>query len=307
MFCQFGEGYERLSVCIPTPRACRKEVDADGRFDRFFITLEPYPHLNGKHTIFGGLVAGQETLQRIANVPTDRKDRPTVPVLISRCGELERRKKRPTQQPQPNSVSEEPSRDRGRRRRSTDRDVEMEDSPEPRNVTKYRRQSDNVVDEGLRGRPRQRSGSRSSSRPLSTHSEDDETGDSTDRSSPTKMHKRKRSASPSRHGDGERRRRSLPNQYRDDRFNRPREDEDRYRPSPRRDDYRHPSRRHNDDSRYQDRRQDDRYRPSRERNPYHNSQDDHGRLGGGSYDEHEPPVKFKGRGVMKYQEPGRLS
>jgi peptidyl-prolyl isomerase G (cyclophilin G) len=183
----------------------------------------------------------------------------------------------------------------------------MEDSPEPRNVTRHRRQSDNVVDEGLRGRPRQRSGSRSASRPLSTHSEDDETEDSTDRSSPTKMHKRKRSASPSRHGDGERRRRSLPNQYRDDRFNRPREDEDRYRPSPRRDDYRHPSRRHNDDPRYPERRQDDRYRPSRERNPYHNAQEDYGRLGGGSYDEYEPTVKFKGRGVMKYQEPGRLS
>ena len=54
------------------------------------------------------------------------------------------------------------------------------------------------------------------------------------------MHKRKRSASPSRHGEGERRRRSLPNQYRDDRFQRPREDDDRYRPSPRRGDYQHP-------------------------------------------------------------------
>lgn len=276
---------------------------------RFFITLEPCPHLNGKHTIFGRLVAGEDTLQTIASVPTDGKDRPNVPVLISRCGELERRKKGTAQHPQTNTVSEEYSRVRGRRQRSTDRDVEMEDSPEPRTLTKNRRQSDNVVDEGLRGRPRQRSGSRSPSRPLSTPSEDDddETGDSTDRSSPTKMHKRKRSASPSRHGDGERRRRSLPNQYRDGRFNKPREDEDRYRPSPRRDDYRHPSRRHNDDPRHPERRQDDRYRPTRERNPHHNAQEDHGRLGGGSYDEHEPPVKFKGRGVMKYQEPGRLS
>ena len=307
MFCQLGEGYEWLPVCTPTPVSYRKEVDADEEFHRFFITLEPCPHLNGKHTIFGRVVAGEDTLQRIASVPTDKRDRPNVLILISGCGELERRKKKDTQQPQTNSIPEEYSRDRGRRRRSTDRDVEMEDSPEPRNLTQHRRQSDNVVDEGLRGRPRQRSGSRSQSRPLSTHSEDDETEDSTDRNSPTKMHKRKRSASPSRHGDGERRRRSLPNQYRDDRFNRPREDEDRYRPSPRRDDYRHPSRRHNDDPRNPERRQDDRYRPSRERNPYLNAQEDYGRLGGSSYDEHEPPVRFKGRGVMKYQEPGRLS
>lgn len=259
----------------------------------------PCSHLNGKHTVFGQVVRGDETLDRIASVDVEEeKHSPLEPVLISRCGELEKRNKNAAARPHPELVSQD-SRDRGRRRRSTDRDVEMEDSPEPRNMIKYRRQSDNVVDEGLRGRPRQRSGSRSSSRPLSTHSEDDGTESSTDRSSPAKVHKRKRSASPSRHGDGERRRRSLPNTYRDDRFTRPREDDDRYRPSPRRDDYRHPSRRHND-SRHQDGRQDDRYRPSRERNPH----EDYGRLGsGGSYDDHEPPVKFKGRGVMKYREP----
>ena len=233
----------------------------------------------------------------MANVDVDEKDRPEEPVLVSRCGELEKRKKTALQNHHADPVSQE-SRDRGRRRRSTDRDVEMEDSPEPRTLNRYRRQSDNIIDEGQRGRPRQRSGSRSPQKPLSTHSEDSETGTSSDRSSPTKVHKRKRSASPSRHaaGDGERRRRSLPNQYRDDRFNRPREDDDRYRPSPRRDDYRHPGRRQGD-HRYPGRRQDDRYRPSRERNL---PQDENGRLGGGAYEELDPPVKFKGRGIMKY-------
>lgn len=264
------------------------------RVNRFFITLAPCPHLNRRNTIFGHLVKGEETLDRIASVAADEDGVPEIPVLVSRCGELEKRKKDHGRVHQSDPISQE-SRDRGRRRHSTDRDVEMEDSPEPRTMNKYRRQSDNIVDEGLRGRPRQRSGSRSPSKPLSIHSEDDETGDSADRGSPTKVHKRKRSASPSRHGDGERRRRSLPNQYRDDRFNRHREDDDRYRPSPRRDDYRHPGRRQND-AWHSDGRQDDRYRPSRERNPH----DDHGRLGGGSYDDYEPPVKFKGRGIMKY-------
>ena len=268
---------------------------------RFFITLDPshLQHISAKHTIFGRLVSGEDVLDQIASIDVDDKDfRPAEPVLISRCGELERRKKPTASKPQPARVSQDYSRDRGRRQRSTDRDVEMEDSPEPRNLNKHRRQSDNVVDEGIRGRPRQRSGARSPTRSLSTQSEDSETGSATDQSSPTKVHKRKRSASPSRHANGERRRRSLPNQYRDDRFNRPREDDDRYRPSPRRDDHKYPARKRDDEPRYSGGRHDDRYRPSRERNPHA----DHGRLGGSSYGENDPPVKFKGRGVMKYQE-----
>ena len=262
---------------------------------RFFITLEPCPHLNGKHTIFGRLVSSDDTLQRIANVDVDKNDRPLEPVLISRCGELEQKKKKVVTQPE--AIDSSQSRDRGRRRRSNSQDVEMENSPEPNNTHKHRRQSDNLVDEGIRGRPRHRSASRSRSRPRSPQEEE-----SSDRTSPAKLHKRKRSPSPSRHADRdgfERRRRSLPNQYSDERYSRINDDEDRYRPSPRRDGYR-PSgyKRDEEDN---SRRLNDRYRPSRERNRYSND----GRLGGGVYDEHEPPVKFKGRGVMKYREPDR--
>lgn len=117
--------------------------------------------------------------------------------------------------------------------------------------------------------------------------------------SPVKKHKRKRSPSPSRHLDEkqedaerkfERRRRSLPNQYGDDRYNRNHGEEERYRPSPR-----------HDDREYAGRRLDDRYRPSKDRHLQNEDQgrlDGGGRLGGGGYDEYEAPVKFKGRGVM---------
>lgn len=255
----------------------------------------PCEHLNGKHTIFGRLLSGEDTLQRIAEVDVDKDDRPLEPVLISRCGELEKKKKKiaaPLDTPPPSQ-----SRDRGRRRRSDGSDVEMSNSPEPGLLYKHRRQSDNLIDEGIRGRPRLRSGSRSPQRSRSVH---DETEDS-ERGSPPKKHKRKRSQSPSRHaglGSNERRRRSLPNQYRDRREARVDGDEQRYKPSPRRDGQRHGSGRWEERERT---RKDDRYRPSRERNPY----GEDGRLGGGSYDDHEPPVKFKGRGVMKYREPER--
>ena len=51
---------------------------------------------------------------------------------------------------------------------------------------------------------------------------------------------------------------------------------------------------------------DDRYRPSRDRNK--NGDDGRlgdGRLGGSAHEDYDPPVKFKGRGVMKYREPER--
>ncbi|KAI6881776.1 hypothetical protein KC363_g7122 [Hortaea werneckii] len=266
---------------------CSANRGKDTNGSQFFITLESCPHLNGKHTIFGRLVSGHGTLEKIARVDVDGNDKPYEPVLIARCGELEKRKK--NTQPASKSMKQVDHADRGRRRKSNDSDHDMLDVPEPDTKHRHRRQSDNVVDEGLRGRPRQRSDSRSvSSQPLSTPS--DAEGSQGD--SHISKHKRKRSQSPSRHhetrtGDRDyerRRRRSLPNQY---------EDENRYRPSPRRDDYH--------------RRKDDRYRPSRDR--YRDDGrlgGDDGRLGGGASGDHEPPVKFKGRGIMKYREPGRL-
>lgn len=259
---------------------------ADQLHPRFFITLEACPHLNGKHTIFGRLVSGEDALARIAKVPVDKNDRPVNPVLVSRCGELERKKKQRDSK-QDNAIPQKSSDDRGRRRKS-DQDPssdEMDASPPPERRRK-RRQSDNVVDEGIRGRPRLRSMSRSPSNPIIE--EDDDV-------SPAEMHKRKRSPSPSRHTDRrdenatfERRRRSLPNQY-NERRNRRDGDEDRYRPSPRREDNAFAGRR----------RDDDRYRPSRNRFQDEGRLDNSGRLSGSGGGDHAP-VKFKGRGVMKY-------
>ncbi|QIX01041.1 hypothetical protein AMS68_006558 [Peltaster fructicola] len=272
------------------------DLDANSR--RFFITLEAQPHLNGKHTIFGHLVAGQGVLQKIASVSVDHDDRPNVPVVVSRCGELERKRKRRTEPA--DNLSVPSSNDRGRRRESHDSDIEMgaEDTAGIAN-TKGRRQSDNAVDEGIRGRPRKRSKQRADSRHL------DEESSST-RHSPVKMHKRKRSSSPSRkpnqdsHLDDRqpdrRRRRSLPNQYDDEREAGPRHQ------------HRHDRRTDRFDGQRSDHRQHDRWRPYQGRGDVsrHSSRYDDGRLGGGGHEDGAPPVKFKGRGVMKYREPDRF-
>ena len=49
---------------------------------QFFITLVPTPHLNDRHSVFGELVEGVETLRAIGKVPTKANDMPVKPVVI---------------------------------------------------------------------------------------------------------------------------------------------------------------------------------------------------------------------------------
>jgi peptidyl-prolyl cis-trans isomerase A (cyclophilin A) len=49
---------------------------------QFFITVAPTTWLTGKHTIFGEVVEGQDIVDKIANVPRGKQDKPSKEVVV---------------------------------------------------------------------------------------------------------------------------------------------------------------------------------------------------------------------------------
>jgi hypothetical protein len=56
---------------------------------QFFITTVPTPHLDGKHVVFGRVVAGKGVVRRAEATPTSGGDKPIEPVVIEACGVCE--------------------------------------------------------------------------------------------------------------------------------------------------------------------------------------------------------------------------
>jgi cyclophilin family peptidyl-prolyl cis-trans isomerase len=50
----------------------------------FIVTADATPWLDGKHTVFGQVTAGQDVVDRIQHVDRDGRDRPLTPVTIDR-------------------------------------------------------------------------------------------------------------------------------------------------------------------------------------------------------------------------------
>jgi len=58
---------------------------------QFFITFKKAEHLDGKHVVFGKVVEGMKIVQEVEQLEmTADSDRPAEPVIIARCGEMER-------------------------------------------------------------------------------------------------------------------------------------------------------------------------------------------------------------------------
>ncbi|MGZ3709509.1 MAG: peptidylprolyl isomerase, partial [Bdellovibrionota bacterium] len=50
---------------------------------QFFITLVPTPWLDGKHSVFGKIVKGDDVLQKLGSVATGPMDRPREEVKLN--------------------------------------------------------------------------------------------------------------------------------------------------------------------------------------------------------------------------------
>jgi peptidyl-prolyl cis-trans isomerase-like 3 len=49
---------------------------------QFFITYDAAPHLDGKYTIFGKVIGGLSTLEKMEKAKTDERDRPLADIVL---------------------------------------------------------------------------------------------------------------------------------------------------------------------------------------------------------------------------------
>lgn len=217
-------GKERVGYHVPWRDGWGKRETDDFGGPRFFITLAPCPHLNGKHTVFGHIVEGHLIVQMMAKVKVDKQDRPVTDVIIARCGEIEMRgaSKKPLPDGAPNVLEEKAKNgekviDSSPRRRtdlgpgSADRRLSEtipRDNGSVHQDTDHRRERharrDDSRDRTRRGRSRARSystdiGSASPSKSDSKHaSKTDQLHPGQSHSHRERRRKRRRSESPSR-------------------------------------------------------------------------------------------------------------
>jgi peptidyl-prolyl cis-trans isomerase B (cyclophilin B) len=67
--------------------AMAKTNEPNSAGSQFYICMKDLPHLDGKYTVFGKVIKGMETAEKIAKVPTGPNDMPQEKVIITKAYE----------------------------------------------------------------------------------------------------------------------------------------------------------------------------------------------------------------------------
>ncbi|OGI76410.1 hypothetical protein A3C67_00920 [Candidatus Nomurabacteria bacterium RIFCSPHIGHO2_02_FULL_42_19] len=78
---ELGEGNKNNKNDIGTISMANAGPNTNG--SQFFINVASNNFLDGKHTVFGRVTAGMDTIMSIENTATDENDRPKSPVVIN--------------------------------------------------------------------------------------------------------------------------------------------------------------------------------------------------------------------------------
>ncbi len=78
---KFGDEINQLKVVRGAVAMANAGPNTNGS-QFFIVTGASFPHLDGKHTVFGEVTSGMDVVDAISRVPRDANDKPLEPVVI---------------------------------------------------------------------------------------------------------------------------------------------------------------------------------------------------------------------------------
>ncbi|KEG13007.1 cyclophilin [Trypanosoma grayi] len=88
----YGERFDDENFDMPCDKAgllAMANAGENTNGSQFFITVNPAPHLTGRHVVFGKVVRGMNAVRALEHAETGANDKPVKPCVIVDCGEVD--------------------------------------------------------------------------------------------------------------------------------------------------------------------------------------------------------------------------